>query len=85
MGHGTNKLDRTIGLDWTGLDWTGLTLICIFKCFAPQSFHSRKFYVQIFTLQKTTCEDKFQLFLSELKEGIDFYLPEKIVIIHQNH
>ena len=35
-------------------------------------------------LQKTTCEDKFQLFLSELKEGIDFYLPEKIVIMHQN-
>ena len=35
-------------------------------------------------LQKTTCEDKFQLFLSELKEGIDFYLPEKTVIIHQN-
>ena len=36
-----------------------------------------------FVLQKTTCEHKFQLFLSELKEGIDFYLPEKTVIIHQ--
>ena len=38
------------GLDgWTGqLDWTGLILIYIFKCFAPQSFHSWKFYVQIF-------------------------------------
>ena len=35
-------------------------------------------------LQKTTCEDKFQLFLSELKEGIDFYLPEKTLIIYQN-
>ena len=35
-------------------------------------------------LQKTTCKDKFQPFLSELKEGIDFYLPEKTVIIHQN-
>ena len=30
-------------------------------------------------LQKTTCEDKFQLFLSELKEGIDSYLPEKTI------
>ena len=38
------------GLDWTGqLDWTGLILIYIFEWFAPQSFHSRKFYVQIFT------------------------------------
>ena len=38
------------GLDgWTGLDWTGLILIYIFECFALQSFHSRKFYVQIFT------------------------------------
>ena len=43
-------LDWTVGLDWTGqLDWTGLILIYIFKCFAPQSFHSGKFYVQIFT------------------------------------
>ena len=42
-------LDWT-GLGWTGLDsWTGLILIYIFKCFAPQSFHSRRFYVQIFT------------------------------------
>ena len=43
-------LDWTAGLDWTGLDsWTGLILIYIYKCFAPQSFHSRKFYIQIFT------------------------------------
>ena len=46
-------LDGWTGLDsWTGLDWTvGLDwiLIYIFKCFAPQSFHSGKFYVQIFT------------------------------------
>ena len=35
-------------------------------------------------LQKTSCEDKFQLFLSDLKEGIDLYLPEKTVITHQN-
>ena len=41
-------LDWT-GLDWTGLDWTGLILIYIFKCFVPQSFHYRKFYVQVFT------------------------------------
>ena len=38
--------DWTGRLDWTGqLDWTGLILIYIFKCFAPQSFHSRYFYV----------------------------------------
>ena len=42
-------LDSWTGLDWTvGLDWIGLILIYIFKCFAPQSFHSRKFCVQIF-------------------------------------
>ena len=33
-------------MEWTG---TGLILIYIFKCFAPQGFHSRKFYVQIST------------------------------------
>ena len=43
-------LDGWTGLDWTvGLDWTGLILIYIFECFALQSFHSRKFYAQIFT------------------------------------
>ena len=44
--HSTKHgLDWTVGLDWTGqLDWTGLILIYIFKC-----FHSRKFYVQIYT------------------------------------
>ena len=48
---GWTGLDSWTGqLDLTGLDsWTGLILIYIFKCFAPQSFHSRKFYVQIFT------------------------------------
>ena len=35
-------------------------------------------------MEKTSCEDKFQLFLSELKEAIDIYLPEKTVTIHQN-
>ena len=35
-------------------------------------------------LQKLSCEEKFQLFLSELKEGIDSYLPEKTVKTHQN-
>ena len=35
-------------------------------------------------MEKTSCEDKFELFLSELKEAIDIYLPEKTVTIHQN-
>jgi hypothetical protein len=35
-------------------------------------------------MEKTSWEDKFQLFLSELKEAIDIYLPEKTVTIHQN-
>ena len=35
-------------------------------------------------MEKTSCEDKFQHFLSELKEAIDIYLPEKTVTIHQN-
>ena len=49
-GLDSTGLDGWTGLDWTvGLDWTGLILIYIFKGFAPQSFHSRKFYVQIFT------------------------------------
>ncbi len=35
-------------------------------------------------MEKTSCEDKFQLFLSVLKEAIDIYLQEKTVTIHQN-
>ena len=30
-----------------------------------------------------TCEDKFQLFITELKQGIDRYLPQRTVKVHQ--
>jgi hypothetical protein len=35
-------------------------------------------------MEKTSCEDKFQLFLSELEKALHIYLPEKTVTIHQN-
>ena len=30
-----------------------------------------------------TCEDKFQLFITELKQGIDRYLPQRTVKVYQ--
>ena len=34
-------------------------------------------------LNTSSCEDKFQLFITELKQGIDRYLPQRTVKVHQ--
>ena len=34
-------------------------------------------------LTASSCEDKFQLFIRELKKGIDCYLPQRTIKVHQ--
>jgi hypothetical protein len=34
-------------------------------------------------LNTSSCEDKFQLFITELKQGVDCYLPQRTVKVHQ--
>ena len=34
-------------------------------------------------LNTSSCEDKFQLFIKELKQGVDCYLPQRTVKVHQ--